>query len=74
MVLVARQKLLNLLILCEYYNHAIKMSAPVAWDAKLVIGQRARPRPAVAASNSSLNGVSCILLSSLVLLTPIFLC
>jgi len=31
------------------------MSAPVAWDSKLVIGQRARPRAAVAASNSSLN-------------------
>lgn len=40
------------------------MSAPVEWDAKVVIGQRARPRPTVAASNSSLNGVSCLPLSS----------
>lgn len=40
------------------------MSAPVSWDSKLVIGRQARPRPAVAATNSSLNGMSCILLSS----------
>jgi len=39
------------------------MSAPVEWDAKVVIGQRARPRPAVAASNSSVNGVSYMPLS-----------
>ena len=40
------------------------MSAPVEWDSKVVIGKRAQPRPAVTTSNSSLNGVSCILLSS----------
>lgn len=64
-MLVARPNASQLARSSANSTELLTMSAPVEWNSKLVIGQRARPRPVVTASGSSLNGVLYMLLSFL---------